>query len=138
MIGAIVDVQENSGLIKRCTLCKRVLSKGVCPIHGKVSSDFDLRAKAVIDDGEIAQDIIIQRKLLEDLVGLTLEDAKKIMADTMNYESIYDMIFKALFGRYFEVEGPLLNQYIVVKNIKEIVYDENEVIEMMKELTGGV
>ena len=58
--GALVDVQKGSGLIKRCPVCKRSLAKGVCSDHGKVEGTYDLRIKAVIDDGRRVQDVLHQ------------------------------------------------------------------------------
>ena len=42
-IGAMVDIQAGSGLIKRCPQCNRALIKGVCGEHGKVEGTYDLR-----------------------------------------------------------------------------------------------
>jgi replication factor A1 len=39
--GAIVEIQKGSGLIKRCPICKRALSKGMCGEHGKVDGSHD-------------------------------------------------------------------------------------------------
>jgi len=57
-----VDVQSGSGLIKRCPECNRALVKGACGEHGKVEGVYDLRIKAVLDDGEKVQDILMNRK----------------------------------------------------------------------------
>ncbi|HPT20262.1 MAG TPA: replication protein A, partial [Methanothrix sp.] len=69
--GALVDVQKGSGLIKRCPSCKRSLAKGVCSEHGKVDGTYDLRIKAVLDDGRRVQDVLLNREMTERLVGLT-------------------------------------------------------------------
>ena len=76
--GAIVDVQSGSGLIKRCPECNRALVKGACGEHGKVEGVYDLRIKAVLDDGEKVQDILMNREMTEAFTGITLEKAKEM------------------------------------------------------------
>ncbi|MFB6253678.1 MAG: replication factor A, partial [Halobacteriaceae archaeon] len=58
--GAMVDIQSGSGLIKRCPNedCTRVLQNGRCSEHGDVEGEFDLRVKAVLDDGTETQEVI--------------------------------------------------------------------------------
>jgi replication factor A1 len=60
MEGALVDIKDGSGLIKRCPDedCTRVIRNGRCSEHGDVSGEFDLRIKGVLDDGEQAQDAL--------------------------------------------------------------------------------
>ena len=65
VVGAMVDLQQGSGLIKRCPECNRSLVKGACADHGKVEGVYDLRIKGVIDDGVTSQDVILNRKLTE-------------------------------------------------------------------------
>ncbi len=86
--GAMVDIQKGSGLIKRCPICRRSLAKGICSEHGKVDGTYDLRIKAVLDDGRRVQDIIINRETTERLVGLTLEEAKKMAMETLDHEVV--------------------------------------------------
>ncbi len=40
VVGALVDLQQGSGLIKRCPECNRSLSKGSCAEHGKVEGVY--------------------------------------------------------------------------------------------------
>ena len=117
--GAMVDIQKGSGLIKRCPICRRSLAKGICGEHGKVDGTYDLRIKAVLDDGRRAQDIIINRETTERLVSLTLEEAKKMAMDTLDHEVVRSMIEERLLGRYYTVTGPRVDRYILVETINE-------------------
>lgn len=117
--GAMVDIQKGSGLIKRCPICRRSLAKGICGEHGKVDGTYDLRIKAVLDDGRRVQDIIINRETTERLVGLTLEEAKKMAMDTLDHEVVRSMIEERLLGRYYTVTGPRVDRYILVETINE-------------------
>ncbi|RQW78617.1 MAG: replication protein A [Methanothrix sp.] len=117
--GALVDVQKGSGLIKRCPICKRSLAKGVCSDHGKVEGTYDLRIKAVIDDGRRVQDVLINRETTERLVGLTLDAAKQMAMEALDHEVVRSMIEGKLVGRYFSVTGPRVDRYILVESINE-------------------
>jgi len=61
--GAIVDIQSGSGLIKRCPECNRAPCKRRMRRTGKVEGIYDLRVKAVMDDGEKVQDILMNREV---------------------------------------------------------------------------
>ena len=117
--GALVDVQKGSGLIKRCPICKRSLAKGICSDHGKVEGTYDLRIKAVIDDGRRVQDVLLNRETTERLVGLTLEDAKKMAMEALDHEVVRSLIETRLVGRYYSVTGPRVDRYILVETINE-------------------
>ncbi|NPV61203.1 MAG: replication protein A [Methanotrichaceae archaeon] len=118
--GALVDIQKGSGLIKRCPTCKRSLSKGICGEHGKVEGTYDLRIKAVLDDGRRVQDILLNRETTEHLVDMTLEEAKQMAMEALDHEIVRSSIENKLLGRYFSVKGPRVDRYILVEAIEEM------------------
>jgi len=118
--GALVDVQKGSGLIKRCPVCRRSLAKGVCNEHGKVDGTYDLRIKAVLDDGSRVQDVLINRETTERLVNLTLEEAKQMAMEALDHEVVRSLIESKLMGRYYSVTGPRIDRYLLVESINEI------------------
>ncbi len=130
--GALVDVQKGSGLIKRCPVCKRSLAKGVCSEHGKVEGTYDLRIKAVMDDGRRVQDVLINRETTERLVGLTLDEAKQMAMEALDHEVVRSLIESKLVGRYFCITGPRVDRYLLVETINEAqpvtIADVNELI----------
>ncbi|MCZ7356338.1 MAG: replication factor A [Candidatus Methanoperedens sp.] len=117
--GAIVDIQSGSGLIKRCPECNRALVKGACGEHGKVEGTYDLRVKAVMDDGERVQDILLNREITEALIGITLEKAREMATEALDQAVVLDMIKSKLVGRYFVVQGAKLDRFILVDSIKQ-------------------
>jgi len=117
--GAMVDVQKGSGLIKRCPICRRSLAKGICGEHGKVEGAYDLRIKAVLDDGRRVQDILLNRETTEKLVGLTLDEAKSMAMEALDHEVVRSLIEERLVGRYYSVTGPRVDRYILVESISE-------------------
>jgi replication factor A1 len=116
--GALVDIQKGSGLIKRCPICRRSLAKGICGEHGKVDGAYDLRIKAVLDDGRRVQDILLNRETTERLVGLTLDQAKQMAMEALDHEVVRSMIEERLVGRYYSATGPRVDRYILVEAIE--------------------
>jgi replication factor A1 len=113
--GALVDVQSGSGLIKRCPEegCTRVLQNGRCSEHGEVEGEFDLRIKAVLDDGNAVHETIFDRETTEALTGIDLAEAKEMAMDALDTTVVVDEIEDALLGRYYRIEGPEFGRYVL-------------------------
>lgn len=106
--GAIVDIKNDSGLIKRCPQedCTRILRDGRCPEHGPQDDfEFDLRIKCVIDDGNEAYTVIFSREEAESITGITLDRAKTKAQDSLDFEWARKQIEEQLLGRYVTVQG---------------------------------
>jgi replication factor A1 len=116
MEGALVDIKDGSGLIKRCPDedCTRVVRNGRCSEHGDVTGEFDLRIKGVLDDGEQAQDVLLDADATEALTGMGLEEAKEMAMDALDTEVVMDAFEEQLVGSYYEVEGELYRGYLLV------------------------
>ncbi len=117
--GAMVDIQSGSGLIKRCPECNRALTKGACTEHGKVEGVYDLRIKAVMDDGVVTQEALINRETTELVTGITLDDAIAMAADALDQAVVLDMFKAKLIGKYYTVTGPRMDRYILVDSIDQ-------------------
>ena len=127
--GAMVDIQTGSGLIKRCPECKRALLKGACPEHGKIKGEYDLRIKVVLDSGTTSQDILINRELTEELVGLSLESAIAMAADALDPGVVLDKLKHELIGRYYTASGHKLDRYILTDSITPITSLDSGLLE---------
>jgi len=123
VVGAMIDLQQGSGLIKRCPECNRSLVKGACADHGRVEGVYDLRIKGVIDNGTVSQDIILNRELTEQLTGITLDGAKEISMESMDSRTVADNMGAMLIGRYFEVSGVQIEKNLIVDSIKPFKAD---------------
>jgi replication factor A1 len=130
-IGAMVDIQSGSGLIKRCPECNRALIKGVCGEHGKVEGTYDLRIKAVIDDGATVQDSLLNREVSEKLTGITLQSAVQMATEALEQSVVIDRIKEMLVGRYYSVTGPKLDRYILVETISSLPSLEGSQIDAL-------
>lgn len=120
--GALVDIQSGSGLIKRCPTedCTRVLQNGRCSEHGDVDGEFDLRIKAVIDDGTTAHEVIFDRANTESISGIDLETAKDMAMDALDTSVVLEEISEELLGRYYQVEGPAVGRYLLVEEFTPV------------------
>ena len=119
--GALVDIQSGSGLIKRCPEedCTRVLQNGRCSEHGQVDGEFDLRIKAVLDDGASVTEVIFDREATETLTGMDLEAAKEMAMDALDTTVVAEEMAEDVLGRYYRVTGPTFGRYVLVDEMDE-------------------
>jgi replication factor A1 len=120
--GALVDIQSGSGLIKRCPEddCTRVLQNGRCSEHGSVDGEFDLRIKAVLDNGETITEVICNRERTEELTGITLKKAKQMAKDALDTTVVAEEMSEELLGSYYAVSGPELGRYVLADSIEPL------------------
>jgi replication factor A1 len=136
MEGALVDIKDGSGLIKRCPDedCTRVVQNGRCSEHGDVTGEFDLRIKGVLDDGHEAQDVLLDADATEALTGMGLEEAKSMAMDALDTEVVVEQFTDELVGRYYEVRGDEYGRYLLVDEMDAITdYDRTDVEELLVE-----
>lgn len=120
--GALVDIQQGSGLIKRCPeeSCTRVLQNSRCAEHGEVEGVFDLRIKGVLDDGLETQDVLFNREMTVELADIDIETAKQMAKDALDTTVVADEIANRVLGRYYRVEGPRVGRYILVEEVERL------------------
>ena len=129
--GAIVDVQSGSGLVKRCPECNRVIVKGQCPEHGKVSGVYDLRVKGVLDNGEIVSDVLFNREMTEKLTGITLEAAKEMAMEALDQNVAADAMKAILIGRFYKVRGNKTPRWLLITGFEELAKIGEEDIDIV-------
>ena len=103
--GYVISVREGSGLIFRCTDCKRVLRNNQCMVHGKQDGNPDLRTKAIIDDGTGSVTTFFDNALTEKILDKTLEDCLESIKSNFNPESIKDDLDNALKLKPVKIRG---------------------------------
>ena len=120
--GALVDIQNGSGLIKRCPEedCTRVLQNGRCSEHGEVEGEFDLRIKGVLDDGVDVTEVIFDQEATENLTGVTLEEAKDMAMDALDTSVVEEEMQGTIMGRYYRVEGPTFGRYLLADEVETL------------------
>nr|WP_185977388.1 hypothetical protein [Haloglomus irregulare] len=125
--GTIVDVQEGSGLIKRCPEadCTRVLSGGRCAEHGAVEGEFDLRIKAVVDDGSRSINAIFDAEATAAVSGLSMEEAQAMAMDALDTGVVVDALIERVLGQPCRLTGPVVGEYFLVDDVASGPTDED-------------
>ena len=139
--GALVHVAPGSGLIKRCPVegCNRTLSRqNYCPVH-EIQPNFryDLRIKAVLDDGNRARNVLMQREIVEKLAGITLEEAIQIAeTNPLGMDEIFYRIRNAVLGRYYTCNGSEFGGRLLVNSCTPIRFDPGELAALLNRAGG--
>jgi ssDNA-binding replication factor A large subunit len=115
--GAIVCVQSGTGLIKRCPECNRQVKNGNCSEHGKVEGKFDLRIKAVLDNGTEIKELLLDAEQTFKLTGIDLAKAKEMAIEALDQNVVVQAIEDMLMGRYYQVKGNSTGRYLIVKSM---------------------
>ena len=140
-VGAIVHVGQGSGLVKRCPVegCNRVLSRqNYCPIH-EMQPDFkyDLRIKAVLDDGVRPKNILMQRETTEEAAGLTLDEAVEVAENSpLGMDEVFLRVQSAVMGRYLDCRGREMDTTVLVTGVERHLYDPG-VLAALIDRAGG-
>ena len=126
VVGALVAIQQNSGLIRRCKLCNRTMTKEVCPVHGKTEGYDDLRIKGVIDDGENFYEVILNEDNIRELTGIGLKEAREMAEERLDRNAVLTELKNSLLGRYFRVVGTRGERYLIVREVEFLKQDIRE------------
>ncbi len=141
--GALIHVAPGSGLIKRCPVegCNRSLSRqNYCPVH-EIQSNFryDLRLKGVLDDGERARNILMQRDLVEKLTGITLDEAISIAeSNPIGMDEIFYRVRNAVLGRYYTCSGGEFAGRMLVDSCVPATFKPEELAALLNRAGGEV
>ncbi len=118
--GAVVDIQDGSGIIKRCPQCRKVLIKGICQEHGKQDGVYDIRIKGIIDDGYVLYQFILNSDMIKSVMGIDVAVANKMAMDAMDPNVVKESFVEQMLGRYYTMSGSLIGDRIIVTNILKI------------------
>ena len=114
--GALVDIQNGSGLIKRRVDDGRVVQNEA----GDAETEFDLRIKGVLDDGLEVQEVIFDAEATEGVTGISLDEAKEMAMDALDTTIVADKIQGDIIGTYYRVSGPQLGRYVLADEVEEL------------------
>ncbi|MCK5414509.1 MAG: hypothetical protein KAJ35_03915 [Thermoplasmata archaeon] len=140
--GIMIEVREGSGLVFRCTECRRVVRKGTCSIHGRVENTADLRVKGVVDDGTGSLSVIMNREITEELLGKSLEECKTLAQETFDPEVVRDLLVDRLVARPVKVTGNVVSDdfglMMIVRDVSDVKVDvKGEAEELLSGLGVG-
>ena len=102
--GTIVSIREDSGIIYRCTECRRVLRDGECATHGSQEGDMDVRLRMVLDNGKSTISLIVNKTATESLLGMSQADISSNVSENGSMQFIQDLR-ERLLGRKLLANG---------------------------------
>ncbi len=80
--------------------------------------------KAVLDDGKVAQDIILNQEMTYTVTGIDVKIAKKMAMDAVDPAVVLDEIKRILLGKYFTVSGRVMGgRYLLVNEMNRTARD---------------
>jgi replication factor A1 len=103
--GLVVGLLPPSGLVHRCPACRRMVTSGVCRVHGRVNGVPDLRARLVLDDGTGSATVAAGREATERLWGVTLATVRERLRDSPDPSVLEEQLAEAVVGRRLAVRG---------------------------------
>jgi replication factor A1 len=64
--------------------------------------------------------VLLDAELIEDLTGVTIEGAVEEAMDALDTEVVQNHLEDMLIGRYFEVEGSQVREYLVAETVEQL------------------
>ena len=123
--GNVISIREDSGIIKRCPECRRVLRDGECATHGAQEGETDVRLRVVLDDGKSTISLIINKSASESLIGMNQDQISSHIVEngTMSFvQELRDL----LLGKKLKASG----RTIVDEQGAMLLSDDVELIEV--------
>ncbi len=141
--GIITEVSAGSGLIKRCSECKRKLTKGNCAEHGRVEGVYDLRLKAVLQDSEPTNppqtvDLVMNAAIVEKLTGISLQKAIELATEALDTAVVSDIIAEKVIFRYYKISGAQLSSNFLVDEIVPVVGITRQIATDAKNIVSAI
>lgn len=103
--GIVLEVREPSGLVLRCPVCDRTLSKGTCRKDGTVAGEAELRARLVLDDGTGSLTAQLPRGVVERLLGRTLPQCVEWARERLDPGVVQEALRERVLGRRLRAVG---------------------------------
>ncbi|NCF96514.1 MAG: hypothetical protein GWP21_01210 [Euryarchaeota archaeon] len=102
--GHVISIREDSGIISRCTECRRVLRDGECATHGKQDGNSDVRIRMVLDDGNSTISLIINKEASELLINMNQEAITSHINENGTMAFVQELR-EMLLGRQLKASG---------------------------------
>ena len=102
--GMLVSVREDSGFIKRCTECRRVLRDGACFDHGANEGTEDVRLRLVVDHDGATAAVLVNKEA--SLAALEMsQDDMRAKVEELGDLGFVQYIRERMLGRNITVSG---------------------------------
>jgi len=104
-VGMVVSVREDSGFIRRCTECRRVLRDGACYDHGANEGSEDVRLRLVVDAAGSSTAAVLVNKEASMAVLEMNEADMRTQVDELGEVGFVQAVRERLLGRNLSVNG---------------------------------
>lgn len=118
----VVNIQSGSGLIKRDAETGEPVRSGDDPDE----TEFDMRIKAVMDDGDDTHQVLFDAEQTEQLTGIDLEEAKQMAEEALDTEVVIEEIEPQVLGQYLHIEGRDAGEYVLVNELETSTPSDND------------
>jgi replication factor A1 len=105
--GTIVSVRKDSGIIYRCTKCRRVLRDDACSEHGMVEGIEDIRLRFVLDNGVSNASLLLSKEPSE-LFLQQKSDEIKSQISSLGPDGFINNLRNSLLSKKVNVKGRAL------------------------------
>ena len=104
--GHVISIREDSGVISRCSECRRVLRNGECSLNTCVSYEgvSDVRLRMILDDGVSTISLILNKQASESLVGMSHDEISQHVQDNGSMQFV-QLLREKLLGRQLRASG---------------------------------
>lgn len=123
--GSVISIREDSGIIKRCPECRRVLRDGECATHGAQEGETDVRLRIVLDDGKSTISLIINKSASESLIGMKQDQISSHIVENGTMAFVQELR-DLLLGKKLKASG----RTIVDEQGAMLLSDDVELIEV--------
>ena len=123
--GSVISIREDSGIIKRCPECRRVLRDGECATHGAQEGETDVRLRVVLDDGKSTISLIINKSASESLIGMKQDQISSQIVENGTMAFVQELR-DLLLGKKLKASG----RTIVDDQGAMLLSDDVELIEV--------
>ena len=123
--GNVISIREDSGIIKRCPECRRVLRDGECATHGAQEGETDVRLRVVLDDGKSTISLIINKSATESLIGMKQDQISSHIVENGTMAFVQELR-DLLLGKKLKASG----RTIVDEQGAMLLSDDVELVEV--------
>ena len=123
--GNVISIREDSGIIKRCPECRRVLRDGECATHGAQEGETDVRLRVVLDDGKYTISLIINKSATESLIGMKQDQISSHIVENGTMAFVQELR-DLLLGKKLKASG----RTIVDEQGAMLLSDDVELVEV--------
>ena len=102
--GCVVSIREDSGIIMRCTECRRVLRDGECATHGSQEGEQDVRFRMVLDNSKSTISLILNKSASENLIGMNQDQISEYIQENGSMQFV-QTLRELLLGRDLKASG---------------------------------